>query len=85
MYKTELSCFCFSPRTDFRDNSMGSRTQLRRNLERQQVLEHEEREEREKEQARQHQHQSQNITMPTAFQSTEVPPKVLQVRRGLIS
>ena len=76
-----LLCVFSSPRTDFRDSSMGSRTQLRRNLERQQVLEHEERE-KQQAQARQSQQQSQTIAMPTSYHSTEVPPKVLQVRQG---
>ncbi|KAL8622059.1 hypothetical protein ACOMHN_056544 [Nucella lapillus] len=70
-----------SPRTEFRNLTMGSRTQLRQNLDRQQVLDQEE---REKQQARaRQQQQSQTIAMPTNYHSAEVPPKVLQVKTQL--
>ncbi|KAK7102929.1 microphthalmia-associated transcription factor-like isoform X2 [Littorina saxatilis] len=69
-----------SPRTDFRASSMGTRTQLRQNLERQHMLESEEREKQQAQAARQSQQQSQSATiaMPTSFHQSEVPPKVLQ-------
>ncbi|XP_076468655.1 microphthalmia-associated transcription factor-like isoform X2 [Babylonia areolata] len=69
------------PRTDLRNTNMGSRTQLRQTLERQQVLDLEEREKRQAH-ARQQQ-QSQNIAMPASYHSAEVPPKVLQVKTEL--
>ncbi|XP_076468656.1 microphthalmia-associated transcription factor-like isoform X3 [Babylonia areolata] len=72
---------CVSPRTDLRNTNMGSRTQLRQTLERQQVLDLEEREKRQAH-ARQQQ-QSQNIAMPASYHSAEVPPKVLQVKTEL--
>jgi len=67
-----------SPRTDFRNTTMGSRTQLRMNLDRQQVLDQEEREKQIQHQRQQQQQQSDSIAMPSSYHSAEVPPKVIQ-------
>jgi hypothetical protein len=58
---------------------MGSRIQLRMNLDRQQVLDAEEREKQQQQQRQQQQQQSQSIAMPSSYHSAEVPPKVIQV------